>query len=45
MTISTDPWKLFRVVLALAVVTLMFVRIGPEPFYDDGRGCSMMHQE
>jgi hypothetical protein len=49
MTISTDPWKLIRIVLALAVVTLMNVRpmhMGMQPFYDDDpKGCSMIDEE
>jgi len=53
MTTSIDPWKLFRVVLALAAISLLIPSHhalnrpngdGTSDYYPD-HGCSMMHDE
>jgi hypothetical protein len=45
MTISINPWKLFRVVLALAALASMVVHMAPYDKSTPAHGCSMMHQE
>jgi hypothetical protein len=37
MTISTDPWKLFRIAFALAAVSLMLVKPVAYGPYDPGQ--------